>query len=93
MRDLCVTFYGLIQMIDVAGAYLLEALDTLLAKYLIYRNFFTCLVNPIMSSVLNCMIFIFQDISEQFNHTNNLKLVARAHQLVMEGYNWAHVSY
>jgi len=39
------------------------------------------------------MVSIFQDISEQFNHTNNLKLVARAHQLVMEGYNWAHVSY
>ena len=38
MRDLCVTFYGLIQMIDVAGAYLLEALDTLLARYLISRN-------------------------------------------------------
>ncbi|KAJ8539877.1 hypothetical protein K7X08_014129 [Anisodus acutangulus] len=32
-----------------------------------------------------------QDISEQFNHTNNLKLIARAHQLVMEGFNWAHV--
>jgi len=31
-----------------------------------------------------------QDISEQFNHNNNLKLVARAHQLVMEGYNWGH---
>ncbi|XP_051144772.1 serine/threonine-protein phosphatase PP2A-3 catalytic subunit-like isoform X2 [Andrographis paniculata] len=31
-----------------------------------------------------------QDISEQFNHTNSLKLIARAHQLVMEGYNWAH---
>ncbi|KAG6395087.1 hypothetical protein SASPL_145679 [Salvia splendens] len=31
-----------------------------------------------------------QDISEQFNHSNNLKLIARAHQLVMEGYNWAH---
>ncbi|XP_009612069.1 serine/threonine-protein phosphatase PP2A catalytic subunit isoform X1 [Nicotiana tabacum] len=30
------------------------------------------------------------DISEQFNHTNNLKLIARAHQLVMEGFNWAH---
>ncbi|KAF3952515.1 hypothetical protein CMV_021932 [Castanea mollissima] len=30
------------------------------------------------------------DISEQFNHTNNLKLIARAHQLVMEGYNWGH---
>jgi hypothetical protein len=35
---------------------------------------------------------MFQDISEQFNHTNNLKLIARAHQLVMEGYNWGHVS-
>ena len=28
-----------------------------------------------------------QDISEQFNHTNGLNLVARAHQLVMEGYS------
>ncbi len=32
-----------------------------------------------------------QDISERFNQNNNLKLVARAHQLVMEGYNWGHV--
>ena len=32
-----------------------------------------------------------QDISEQFNHTNNLRLIARAHQLVMDGYNWGHV--
>ncbi|XP_019151884.1 PREDICTED: serine/threonine-protein phosphatase PP2A-4 catalytic subunit-like [Ipomoea nil] len=31
-----------------------------------------------------------QDISEQFNHTNSLKLIARAYQLVMDGYNWAH---
>jgi len=31
-----------------------------------------------------------QDISEQFNHNNGLRLVARAHQLVMEGYNWCH---
>ncbi|KAK4749896.1 hypothetical protein SAY87_027345 [Trapa incisa] len=31
-----------------------------------------------------------QDISEQFNHTNNLNLIARAHQLVMDGFNWAH---
>ena len=30
------------------------------------------------------------DISEQFNHINGLKLIARAHQLVMEGYNWCH---
>ncbi|KAI3402540.2 PPH21 [Candida oxycetoniae] len=31
-----------------------------------------------------------QDISEQFNHTNNLSLIARAHQLVMEGFSWSH---
>ena len=31
-----------------------------------------------------------QDISEQFNHSNGLNLVSRAHQLVMEGYNWCH---
>lgn len=31
-----------------------------------------------------------QDISESFNHNNGLTLVARAHQLVMEGYNWTH---
>jgi hypothetical protein len=34
--------------------------------------------------------FISQDISEQFNHTNGLDLISRAHQLVMEGYNWSH---
>ena len=31
-----------------------------------------------------------QDISESFNHSNGLNLIARAHQLVMEGYNWCH---
>ena len=31
-----------------------------------------------------------QDISEQFNHANGLKMIARAHQLVMEGYLWHH---
>jgi len=31
-----------------------------------------------------------QDISEQHNHKNGLNLVARAHQLVMDGYNWSH---
>ena len=38
-----------------------------------------------------CMLPVrAQDISEQFNHTNGLNLVARAHQLVMEGFNWCH---
>lgn len=31
------------------------------------------------------------DIAAQFNHTNGLTLISRAHQLVMEGYNWCQV--
>ncbi|KAL7561130.1 hypothetical protein ACA910_009185 [Epithemia clementina (nom. ined.)] len=30
------------------------------------------------------------DISAAYNHRNGLQMVARAHQLVMEGYNWSH---
>ena len=30
------------------------------------------------------------DISEMFNMKNNLTLISRAHQLVMDGYNWSH---
>eukprot|EP01083_Nonionella_stella_P315597 1140437_1 len=30
------------------------------------------------------------DLTEQFNHANGLALISRAHQLVMEGYNWGH---
>jgi len=31
-----------------------------------------------------------QDISEQFNHENALRTIVRAHQLVMDGYQWCH---
>jgi len=31
-----------------------------------------------------------EDVSAHFNYTNNLTLIARAHQLVMQGYNWCH---
>ena len=31
-----------------------------------------------------------QDITEQFTHINGLHFVSRAHQLVMEGYQWQH---
>jgi len=30
------------------------------------------------------------DVSKQFNHHNGLILISRAHQLVMEGFNWSH---
>ena len=30
------------------------------------------------------------DISQKFNHDNNLMYIVRAHQLVMDGYQWQH---
>eukprot|EP00940_MAST-03C_sp_MAST-3C-sp2_P000025 g25.t1 len=30
------------------------------------------------------------DISQQFNHENNLRYIIRAHQLVMDGFQWQH---
>jgi len=30
------------------------------------------------------------DVSKAFNERNGLRLVSRAHQLVMDGYNWSH---
>lgn len=90
MKDPCVIFYGLTLMIDVVGVSLPGVLDIHLAKY-----FPTLHTHPLnFVEVENKTIYflwIEQDISEQFNHTNNLKLIARAHQLVMEGFNWAHV--
>jgi hypothetical protein len=40
MRDLCVTFFGPIQMTDVVEAYLHVVLDTLLDKYYLQYIFF-----------------------------------------------------
>ena len=35
--------------------------------------------------------YIFgHDISEQFNHTNKLNMISRAHQLQMNGFSWCH---
>jgi len=35
--------------------------------------------------------YIFgSDISKEFNRRNNLSFIARAHQLVMDGYIWSH---
>lgn len=31
-----------------------------------------------------------KDISDAFNHNNGLSLIARAHQMVMDGYLWSH---
>lgn len=31
-----------------------------------------------------------EDVAKKWNHENGLDAVCRAHQLVMEGYNWSH---
>jgi len=33
-----------------------------------------------------------QDITETFNHDNNLQFIVRAHQLIMEGFQWQHAN-
>ena len=87
----------------MVGVFLQGVLDIPLAKYYYFVLLpFFGFIPLFLSELFNGYIFIFpwcanfcdilQDISEQFNHTNNLKLIARAHQLVMEGYNWGHVS-
>lgn len=83
------TCCGLTQMTDVVGVFPLVALVTHLARsrYFPFGN--DLIVFLIMNVVL--IFLVLQDISEQFNHTNSLKLIARAHQLVMDGFNWAHV--
>ena len=46
-----------------------------------------------MKYCIYILLYELQDISETFNHSNGLTLVSRAHQLVMEGYNWSHDRY
>lgn len=81
MKVPCVISCGAIQMTEVAGESRQEELDTRLVRYARHQISLCC-----------CFIhrITFQDISEIFNHTNGLTLVSRAHQLVMEGYNWCH---
>ena len=58
-----------------------------------YSSLFTGSLFSLKTYLFGLPHWLFsQDISEQFNHTNNLKLIARAHQLVMEGFNWGHVT-
>merc|ERR1719361_742618 len=35
-------------------------------------------------------IYLGNGLSKEFNYVNGLSLITRAHQLVMEGYNWQH---
>ncbi|XP_031505791.1 serine/threonine-protein phosphatase PP2A-2 catalytic subunit-like isoform X1 [Nymphaea colorata] len=59
----------------------------------VFLHLFFCLITIFVSQihfVLTRYRLLAQDVSEQFNRTNNLKLIARAHQLVMDGFSWGH---
>ncbi|PWA40706.1 serine/threonine-protein phosphatase PP2A catalytic subunit [Artemisia annua] len=74
-------------------------------KYIGMKKFYVCFflveseiiclhggLSPSIKTLDNIRNFdrVQEDISEQFNHANGLKLIARAHQLVMEGFIWGH---
>lgn len=90
MRAPCVIFCGQTPTTGVAGASLPVVPATPLDRqvHCLSSLFHVFTIHYFLNK---CVGELFQDISEQFNHTNNLKLIARAHQLVMEGYNWGHV--
>lgn len=76
MRDRCVTFYGQIQTVRLPPC----------------RSSGASLANP-NSEISGWGMsprgagFLFgSDVVDQFNHNNDIELIARAHQLVMEGY-------
>lgn len=81
MKGQCATCCGLTQMIEVVGEYPLEEVSQFTFtkccefEYLIFLSLYNIIAGYTFG----------QDISEQFNRSNDLTLVARAHQLVMEG--------
>ncbi|CAI4216906.1 unnamed protein product [Parascedosporium putredinis] len=77
------------QITQVYGFY-----DECLRKYGNANNQIFCLHGGLSPSIdtldnIRALDRIQEDISEAFNHNNGLTLIARAHQLVMEGYNWS----
>lgn len=80
MKVPCAICCGVIPMTEAAGESRREELVTRLVRLVDCRKVLKHQTNFLLP----------QDISEIFNHTNGLTLVSRAHQLVMEGYNWCH---
>ena len=76
-RDLCVIYYGQTLMIGLAGVSVQEELGTLLDR--IYRKHSV--------SAASVRLHLRADNPGFPDHNNGLTLVARAHQLVMEGFS------
>ena len=97
MRVQCVILFGLIQMIgkfELLGVYFSPFCYFFgLCTYLMFV-LFSCWSQWVRCgwgiSPRGAGYTFGQDITEQFTHINNLHFIARAHQLVMEGYQWQH---
>lgn len=84
----CVICYGLIQMTLMAGVLVLGVS--------FIHSYFIGVMGYVMANVWGVSVcvcvcvgagYLFGgDVSKTFNHANNVDIIARAHQLVMEGY-------
>lgn len=83
----CVTFSGPIPTIEKAGTLVLEVPGMSCSR----KTLVWCTLPCHLTLLSRVGRYNFgKDISENFNARNGLTLVSRAHQLVMEGYNWSH---
>lgn len=94
MRDLSVTWSGLIPTIESAGVSHLVVLDTPLVRTLLpglsFHLFFPSRSHFFLFPLRLFPPLVFMLLMPRWNLSNGLTLTVRAHQLVMEGYNYTH---
>ena len=90
MKGQCVIWSGLTQMTGESLLWLDLALSCCFLPLFLIPLFFLSFRCGWGISPRGAGYTFGQDITEQFTHINGLHFISRAHQLVMEGYQWQH---